>query len=319
MKWQRILLRTPGIALIIRKSKQWVVPGFQQLPIYDVVRFFIIQVNRVGLNERAAAISFNLIMALPAALLFLFSLIPYFPNASRMEMQILALFKDIAPNSATYFFIKDILDGLLDKHVGIFSFGFILVVFYASNAMMGVIRTFDKSIEEKKAYFLHQRWRAIRLTLLLIVLVVVSTFLLLIGKAQLTYLLKNVVHLKSSERVIWWNDFRWIIIIAIVYFGIAFVYKYAPSLTKRWKLMSPGAILATTLTLLTTFGFSYWVNNFASYDKVYGSIGTVLILMLLIYFNSLILLIGFELNVSITVLTKEANARKLAEQKIEAE
>ena len=319
MKWQRILLRTPGIALITRKSKQWVIPGFQQLPIYDVVRFFIIQVNRVGLNERAAAISFNLIMALPAALLFLFSLIPYFPNASRMEMQILALFKDIAPNSATYFFIKDILDGLLDKHVGIFSFGFILVVFYASNAMMGVIRTFDKSIEEKKAYFLHQRWRAIRLTLLLIVLVVVSTFLLLIGKAQLTYLLKNVVHLKSSERVIWWNDFRWIIIIAIVYFGIAFVYKYAPSLTKRWKLMSPGAILATTLTLLTTFGFSYWVNNFASYDKVYGSIGTVLILMLLIYFNSLILLIGFELNVSITVLTKEANARKLAEQKIEAE
>ena len=314
MKWQRILLRTPGIALIIRKSKQWVIPGFQQLPIYDVVRFFIIQVNRVGLNERAAAISFNLIMALPAALLFLFSLIPYFPNASRMEMQILALFKDIAPNSATYFFIKDILDGLLDKHVGIFSFGFILVVFYASNAMMGVIRTFDKSIEEKKGYFLHQRWRAIRLTLLLIVLVVVSTFLLLIGKAQLTYLLKNIVHLKSSERVIWWNDFRWFIIIAIVYFGIAFVYKYAPSLTKRWKLMSPGAILATTLTLLTTFGFSYWVNNFASYDKVYGSIGTVLILMLLIYFNSLILLIGFELNVRITVLTKEANTRKQAER-----
>ena len=314
MKWQRILLRTPGIALIIRKSKQWVIPGFQQLPIYDVVRFFIIQVNRVGLNERAAAISFNLIMALPAALLFLFSLIPYFPNASRMEMQILALFKDIAPNSATYFFIKDILDGLLDKHVGIFSFGFILVVFYASNAMMGVIRTFDKSIEEKKGYFLHQRWRAIRLTLLLIVLVVVSTFLLLVGKTQLTYLLKNILHLKSSERVIWWNDFRWIIIIAIVYFGIAFVYKYAPSLTKRWKLMSPGAILATTLTLLTTFGFSYWVNNFASYDKVYGSIGTVLILMLLIYFNSLILLIGFELNVSITVLTKEANTRKQAER-----
>ena len=314
MKWQRIILRTPVIAFLIKKSKQWVIPGFQQLPIYDVVRFFIIQVNRVGLNERAAAISFNLIMALPAALLFLFSLIPYFPNASRMEMQILALFKDIAPNSATYFFIKDILDGLLDKHVGIFSFGFILVVFYASNAMMGVIRTFDKSIEEKKGYFLHQRWRAIRLTLLLIVLVVVSTFLLLIGKAQLTYLLKNIVHLKSSERVIWWNDFRWFIIIAIVYFGIAIVYKYAPSLTKRWRLFSPGAILATALTLLTALGFSYWVNNFASYDKVYGSIGTVLILMLLIYFNSLILLIGFELNVSITVLTKEANTRKQAER-----
>lgn len=316
MKWQRILLRIPIIAFLIRKSKVWVIPGFQQLPIYDVVMFFIRQINRVGLNERAAAISFNLIMALPASLLFLFSLIPYFPNANKMEMQILALFKDISPNSATYFFIKDILDGLLDKHVGIFSFGFLLVVFYASNAMMGVIRTFDKSIDEKKGYFLHQRWRAIRLTLLLIILVVVSTFLLLLGKTQLLFILKNVFHLKSSERVIWWNDFRWVIIILIVYFGIAFVYKYAPSLTKRWKLFSPGAILATALTLLTTLGFSYWVNNFASYDKVYGSIGTVLILMGLIYFNSLILLIGFELNVSITVLTKEAAARKLQEQQI---
>ncbi|MBU3743804.1 MAG: YihY/virulence factor BrkB family protein [Sediminibacterium sp.] len=318
MKWQRILLRIPIIAFLIRKSKLWVIPGFQQLPIYDVVMFFIRQVNRVGLNERAAAISFNLIMALPASLLFLFSLIPYFPTANKMEMQILALFKDISPNSTTYFFIKDILDGLLDKHVGIFSFGFLLVVFYASNAMMGVIRTFDKSIEEKKGYFLHQRWRAIRLTLLLIILVVVSTFLLLLGKTQLLFLLKNVFHLKSSERVIWWNDFRWIIIILIVYFGIAFVYKYAPSLTKRWKLLSPGAILATALTLLTTLGFSYWVNNFASYDKVYGSIGTVLILMGLIYFNSLILLIGFELNVSITVLTKEATTRKLQEQQASA-
>jgi membrane protein len=289
----------------------WVIPGFQQLPIYDVIIFFIRQVNRVGLNDRAAAISFNIIMALPASLLFLFSLIPYFPNANKMEMQILALFKDISPNSATYYFIKDILDGLLAKHIGIFSFGFLLVVFYASNAMMGVIRTFDKSIEEKKGYFLHQRWRAIRLTLLLIILVVVSTFLLLLGKTQLLFILKNVFHLKSSARVIWWNDFRWIMIILIVYFGIAFVYKYAPSLTKRWKLFSPGAILATTLTLLTTLVFSYWVNNFASYDKVYGSIGTVLILMGLIYFNSLILLIGFELNVSITVLTNEAGKRKL--------
>lgn len=316
MKWRRIILSIPVIAFLIRKSKRWVIPGFQQLPIYDVLIFFIQQVNRVGLNERAAAISFNLIMALPASLLFLFSLIPYFPQAKKMELQVLALFKDIAPNSATYFFIKDILDGLLDKHVGIFSFGFLLVLFYASNAMMGVIRTFDKSIEEKKGYFMHQRWRAIRLTLLLIVLVVVSISLLLLGKNELIYVLKNVFHFKRSERIFWWNGTRWVTIIALLYFGIAFVYKYAPSLKKRWKLLSPGAILATALTLLTTLLFSYWVNHFAAYDKVYGSIGTVLILMLLIYFNSLILLIGFELNVSITVLTRQAIDRRKREEEI---
>ncbi|MFN5363165.1 MAG: YihY/virulence factor BrkB family protein, partial [Bacteroidota bacterium] len=300
-----------------RKSKHWVIPGFQQLPVYDVVMFFIRQVNKVGLNDRAAAISFNLIMALPATLLFLFSLIPYFPQAKKMELQVLALFKDIAPNSATYFFIKDILDGLLDKHVGIFSFGFLLVMFYASNAMMGVIRTFDKSIEEKKAYFMHQRWRAIRLTFLLMILVVVSVSLLLLGKNELIYVLKNIFHIGRSDRIVWWNGTRWITIITLLYFGIAFIYKYAPSLKKRWKLISPGAILATTLTLLTTLLFSYWVNNFAAYDKVYGSIGTVLILMLLIYLNSLILLIGFELNVSITVLTRQAMERQAKEEREE--
>ncbi|MFN9855406.1 MAG: YihY/virulence factor BrkB family protein [Bacteroidota bacterium] len=317
MKWERILLRTPVLAFIIRKSKHWVIPGFQQLPVYDVVMFFIRQVNKVGLNDRAAAISFNLIMALPATLLFLFSLIPYFPQAKKMELQVLALFKDIAPNSATYFFIKDILDGLLDKHVGIFSFGFLLVMFYASNAMMGVIRTFDKSIEEKKAYFMHQRWRAIRLTFLLMILVVVSVSLLLLGKNELIYVLKNIFHIGRSDRIVWWNGTRWITIIMLLYFGIAFIYKYAPSLKKRWKLISPGAILATTLTLLTTLLFSYWVNNFAAYDKVYGSIGTVLILMLLIYLNSLILLIGFELNVSITVLTRQAMERQAKEEREE--
>jgi membrane protein len=317
MKWERILLRTPVLAFIIRKSKHWVIPGFQQLPVYDVVMFFIRQVNKVGLNDRAATISFNLIMALPATLLFLFSLIPYFPQAKKMELQVLALFKDIAPNSATYFFIKDILDGLLDKHVGIFSFGFLLVMFYASNAMMGVIRTFDKSIEEKKAYFMHQRWRAIRLTFLLMILVVVSVSLLLLGKNELIYILQNIFHIGRSDRIVWWNGTRWITIITLLYFGIAFIYKYAPSLKKRWKLISPGAILATTLTLLTTLLFSYWVNNFAAYDKVYGSIGTVLILMLLIYLNSLILLIGFELNVSITVLTRQAMERQAKEEREE--
>ncbi len=310
---ERILLRSAPIAFLLRKSKKWIVPGFRGLPVYDVVGFFLKQVNKLGLNERAAAISFNLIMALPAAVLFLFSLLPYLPQPDKLELQILALFKDISPNSDTFKFIKNIVDGLLAKHVGVFSFGFILLVFYASNAMMGIIRTFDKSIHENKKIFLYKRWRAIRLTLILIVLVLISTLLLLLGRTQLIYLLKHVFNLQKETRVSWWNATRWLIIVALLYYGIAFIYKFAPSVKKRWNLLSPGSILSTILTLTTTILFSYWVNNFASYNKVYGSIGTVLIIMLLIYINSLILLIGFELNVSITYLTKEAEERRLKE------
>ncbi len=289
-------------------------PGFGGLPLYDVGNFFLKQIYKMGLYERAAAISFNLIMALPAAILFLFSLIPYFPKSGSFQHEILNLFKDITPNSATYKFISDILNDLVEKrHVGVFSFGFLLLIFYSSNAMIGVIRTFDKSIHEHKPIFLHRRWRAIRLTFILIILILICSLALLLGKPQMIYLLKNVFNVKRDTRILSWNGIRWAVIICLLFFGIAFVYKFAPSIKKRWALLSAGSILATVLTLITTILFSYWVNNFSSYNKVYGSIGTVLIIMILLYINSLILLIGFELNVTITYLTREFEGRRLKE------
>lgn len=312
---ERIILRWPPVAFLLKKSKTWVIPGFQGLPVYDVVDFFLKQVKRVGLDERAAAISFNLIMALPAAILSLFSLIPLVPRSDNVRREIMGLFKDITPNSSTYHFITTTLNDLLeDQHIGIFSFGFLLLLFYSSNAMIGIIRTFDKSIQEKKTVFLHQRWRAIRLTFILLVLILVSALALFLGKQQLSYVLNHVFNMRRAERLSWWNGVRWGIIICLLFYGIAFIYKFAPNIKKRWKIVSPGSLLATALTLVTTLLFSYWVNNFASYNKIYGSIGTVLIIMVLVYINSLILLIGFELNVSITYLTKAAEERKKAEQ-----
>jgi membrane protein len=312
-KLERIIVTLPPIAFIIRKSKQVIIPGFQGLPLFDVVVFFMQQVQKLGFDERAAAIAFNLIMALPATMLFLFSLIPYFPEFLDIKVQILSLFKDISPSSNTYRFIVNLIDDLMTRNVGVFSFGFLLVFFYASNAMMAFIRTFDKSIKEKKEYFLHQRWRAIKLTGILILLIIAS-LLVLFGQDQIATLIRKLFHLKRSTMMPWLNAVRWAIIFSLFFYGIAFIYKFAPSVEKRWKIASPGTLLATFLTLCTTIAFSYWVNNFASYNKVYGSIGTVLIIMLLIYINALILLIGFELNVSITYLTRHANERKAKEK-----
>jgi membrane protein len=311
-KLERLIVTFPPIAFVIRKSKSNSLPGLQKIPLYDVVAFLFKQFKKVGLNERAAAISYNLFMALPASLLFLFAIVPYLPEAINFKNHILDLFKNLTPNSSTYQFIKKLLDDLLQKHVGVFSFGFLLLMFYASNAMLGVIRSFDKSISEKKAYFMHKRWRAIKLTFILFLLVIGSV-LILVGQEQLALLLKKIFQMKRKAKIPWWDSVRWVIIIGFIFYGIAFIYKFAPSVKKRWKLLSPGSILATTLTILTTFAFSYWVNHFASYNKVYGTIGTVLIIMLLIFINSLVLLIGFELNVSITYLHAEAEARKAKE------
>ena len=103
---------------------------------------------------------------------------------------------------------------------------------------------------------------------------------------------------------------RFIIIVALFFYGISFMYKYAPAVKSKQKLNTPGSILATFLTVLLTFAFSYWVNKFGNYNKIYGSIGTIIILMVLIFLNSLVLLIGYELNVSIQSLKIIAANRK---------
>ena len=300
------LLANPPFLFLKRKAKVIYIPGFERVNLYQVVKFLFKQLNTLGLYDRASAISFNLIMALPAGFLFLFSIIPYFPSTFKVKKQILSVFKDIAPNSSTYRFILEIINDLLSQHVGVFSFGFLLLLFYASNAMTGIIRSFDKSIMQNKPFFLHQRMRAIRLTIILILLVFAS-LLVLIGQDQLTTLLREVFNIKRKTIIPYWNSVRWGVIILLLFFGNAFIYKYAPLIKEKWSLMSPGALLSTLLMLLTTLGFSYWVNHFSSYNKIYGSIGTVLVVMTLVYINALILLIGFELNVSIELLKKEQN------------
>ena len=107
---------------------------------------------------------------------------------------------------------------------------------------------------------------------------------------------------------------RWLIVITLFFFSVAYIYKYAPSVTKRWKLWSPGAVFATVLIVLTTWLFSIWAQNFSSYNKIYGSIGALLIIMLLIFINSLMLLIGYELNVSIHYLKIKIEEKKLEAQ-----
>jgi membrane protein len=103
------------------------------------------------------------------------------------------------------------------------------------------------------------------------------------------------------------NNFRWVVIILLFFSCISFIYKHAPSVHKKWKLINAGSVVATLLMLLMTFAFSWWVTNFSNYDRLYGSISTILIIMVLIFVNSLILLVGFELNVSIYSLKAQAD------------
>ncbi|MBL0144432.1 MAG: YihY/virulence factor BrkB family protein [Chitinophagaceae bacterium] len=99
-KFERILITQTPLAFVIRKSKHWYLPGFEGVPLYDVVKFFRQQIKTVGLTERASAVAYNFIMAIPPSLLFLFTLIPHLPffKKGEIQKQVVLLIKDIIPN-----------------------------------------------------------------------------------------------------------------------------------------------------------------------------------------------------------------------------
>jgi len=302
---QRVVSTFPANWLI-RQSQKIRLPGFQGIPFYDVLKFFFQQIRKVGITERAAAISFNCVMAIPPIIIFLCTLIPYLPISNEFIRQLHGLIRDVIPgeknNSAIIKFIDDIIKKPKND---LLSIGFLLALFYSSNAVMGIMRAFDKNyLGFKKRKMINRRVTALQLTSVLFVLMFASLLVLIMQSSVLKLFgLKSIL----VRQIIGYA--RWVVIVLLFFGSVSFIYRYAPFVHKRWKLINPGCILATTLMLLFTIFFSYWVNNFSNYNKLYGSISTILILMLLIYFNSVVLLIGFELNASITSIKHEADER----------
>jgi membrane protein len=302
----RIIAAAP-VRLVVDKTKTTFLPGFRGIPLYDVVKFFISQVKTVGMTERASAIAYNFFMAIPPAIIFLFTLIPFLPITQQFQEQMYGLIRDVIPGEKDNAVLINFLQDFINKpRNGLLSLGFILSVFFSSNAMMGIMRSFDKNyLGFKKRTDFQKRMTAMKITVMLFVIVFVCVLLLIGQGVVLKWLGINSALLRNIIL-----NARWLIIIFLFFASISYIYRHAPAVHKKWRLINPGSILATFLMLLLTALFSWWVSRFGNYNQLYGSIGTVLILMVLIFINSLVLLIGFELNVSITSLKKIADERK---------
>ncbi|HLP38913.1 YihY/virulence factor BrkB family protein [Lacibacter sp.] len=313
MTIEQFIYRLPVIRTLIRFSKRFRPFGFEGISLYEVSRFFVQQIKKGSLNQRAAAISFNFIMALPPACIFLFSLVPLFPIADQFYNEVNSFVREITPNEATRDAVENFLADFFKRPKNsLLSIGFITSLYFSSNAVLGIIHSFNQSIHEKesKAFFAY-RWKAIRLTFVIILIFIASILLLITQGALFNWLL---LLLKIDSVFIKWLIIivRWVVIVGLFFYSIAFIYKHAPSVEKKWKLISPGSIVASALIILFTFMFSYWINNFAAYT-IYGSIGTILILMIFVNFISLVLLIGFELNLSIKLLKRQSDKRLIEE------
>jgi membrane protein len=299
MTWtHRFLLRFSFYRKFIAWSKTYILPGFDPLPFYNVAAFFVHEINERTLLNRASSLAFNFMLAFFPATIFLFTLIPYVP-IKNFQGQLLNVLSTILPYNA-YMAFQVTIEDILKHHNGkLLSIGFISALYFATNGIANLMQAFNRSslVVEKRSW-IKRRFIATMLTLVISISLLIAVVILAAGESFIGLLQRHV----DSKGHFWIYVImfsRWIIVIAIFFTSISVLYRYGPANKQKWKFLSTGSIMATILAVVTSLGFTYYINNFSSYNKLYGSIGTLIILMLWLYLNTLILLIGFELNASI--------------------
>lgn len=286
---------------VVRTAKRIKLPGKERLSVYDVSWFFFKELGNNRLFDNCAAVTYNFVMALPPTLLVLFSLVPYLPLKGVQDI-ILDTLRIVARNQQLYDSISTVIVDFMNNGRGeVLSFGIIFTLFFASNGMMGLIKSFERqhlSVYIPKSE-LAQRWKAIKLTLLLLVIAILSIVVLIIQSRAVNDLLVLIFHNVWVVKLV-----SILVVVMILFTGISVIYRYGPSLSHRVRFFSPGAIMATTLSITASAVFFFLVDNFIQYNKIYGSIGTLMAFMVWIWLNIFVILVGYDLNVSVMMVKK---------------
>ena len=273
-------------------------PGFNRVPIYDVFSFFFKGISKGAVNTRASSVAFNFLLALGPAVIFLLTLIPYLPIKD-LRQELMEILNDVIPKNS-YIALEGLIDEIFKKRGGLPLFGFVVALFFSQKGIHGMIEAFNgtfHSIETRS--WIQQRIISIVLVMILFVLVTVAMIMLFFSKIAINNLVAmNVIKVDFTYYLFLTG--RWLILLVLTFLSISFLYYLAPVRKIHWRFVSAGSTLATMLTLAASLGFSYFVNNFAQFNKFFGSIGALIALMLWMNFNALTLLVGFELNVSIS-------------------
>lgn len=314
-KWSAIrdyFLNHPLKTWALDWAKTHSLPGFFKVPLYDILFFLFNEIRRFDLGTRANSIAFSFFLSLFPSLMVLLTLLPFFQNVFQQFVPLGGDFegflyeqiKGVMPGeSGDQLFV--LAKGLTSKrNIGLLSFGFALAIYFSSNGMMAIMKSFEKShvnIFKQRGSF-RKRLLSVVLTAVMGVLLIASVIFIILGNTIVSWL-DHWIPLDGFA-AFGFGFIRWLAIISLYYMGISFIYRFGAPAIKRFDWFSPGTTLATTLSLLSSLIFSFYIDNFGryeAYDRFYGSITAFIILMLWIQLNAMVVLIGYELNASIAV------------------
>ncbi|MGB3182343.1 MAG: YihY/virulence factor BrkB family protein [Cyclobacteriaceae bacterium] len=287
--------------ITLLKSIRW---RRRNISLFDVIKVLLKKLEQDELIERAYGVAFNLTLSVFPGLIFLFALIPYLdPVIPNLEAEIFELLRDVLPQSIYEAADTTIHDIIFQQRGGLLTFGGVLSLYLATNGMLSLMKAFNKCYRTRETRpYLRTRMVATILTVILALVLFFSIGVLIVGEVLLN--LVDNWEMIENITIFFIVTLRFMVVFTLFLFAISFIFYLAPTVHDRWSFFSFGSILSTLLCVAISFGFSYYISNFGAYNKLYGSIGTLIAVMVWLFMVSVILLFGFEVNASIDKATQ---------------
>ena len=302
---------------IINFFKGIKLPFLQGLSLYELLHFYISGILKGALSYRAAAVSWSFFMALFPFALFILNLIPFIPIQNFQEDFLQFVSEAVPPN--TYGAIENIINDILhNSHSGLLSSGFLLSVFLMTNGVNAIMSGFETShhVVVKRAYF-HQYFVALGLSLLLTLVLIITVSAIIIFEVIIQKtIIQDVLSERISNKISLIQFGRYLFVLLMIIIVIATLFKFGIHQVRKRAFITVGTIFTTVLIIITSYFFGIWVVKFSKYNELYGSIGTLLIVMFYLWINCMILLLGFELDAAIAKLKQYPEENPELEQGI---
>ncbi len=302
--------KIPVIRILVQFLKRFKLPGLEGLSFYDLIELYVIGIARGALTARASAIAFSFFTALFPFLLFVLIVIPYIPIEG-FKVEFLEFLESFLPPTTSDFFFDNIFGNIeQNKRGGLLSSVFVLSIALMANGVNAVFSGFESSYHEQLTRNVFKQYIfalgiALILALLLIITIAVLGYFEIYVIQEILEALRDREYDVDADGVLWYNIAKYIFFVIMVYLATATLYYFGTQEGRDSKFLSVGALFTTFLIILTSFLFGVYIENFSQYNKLYGSIGALLILLLYLWLNANILLLGYELNASLNKLRKQ--------------
>jgi membrane protein len=298
------LLKMPLVRNLVRMLKRIKLPWLEGLSLYDLLELYSLGIVEGAFSYHASAVAFSFFMALFPFALFILNLIPYIP-IDGFQTDFLEFVKEgVPPNTydAIYKIINDILN---NSHSGLLSSGFFLSIFLMANGIVGILGGFESSkhVLIKRGFF-NQYLVALGISMVLSLLLIVTVAAVVIFEV---FIQRTIIQDVLSDQIPLIQLGRYAFVILMILITTSILLRYGTKQLYKPRLISIGSVFTTILIVISSYFFGIWVIKFSKYNELYGSIGTLLILMFYIWINCMILLLGFELNATIAQLKTKKN------------